>query len=1055
MSKPNSRQMRVSSFTILIVFTALMLAGLAFSGRLAIQLHPEADLPSFTIRCAWQDASAQQIEREITSKLEAAVCLLRGVENISSYSTAGYARIDVQFKKTADTEMVRFELASQIRRLFAGFPDGVTYPEVLENHSLARKKQLLVYSVISPEPPFAVNQYLESQIFPKISHIAGVDEVLFSGASQMEYKIVYNTNKLKRLQLTVNDIAETIRYTSQQASAGMAQVGNESHTNYISNLPIKVQADMPGSLEWEHMPVSSVDGRTIFLKDVADVLIQEREPRHYYRINGRPAMLITINAGSGVNRMELAKQLKTQMCQIRESMPPHWDLELTFDDTQLLRTELLRVGFRMLFSLSVLMLFIIITSRSHQYALMILLTLLANVLIAIIWYYLFNIKIHIYSLAGITVSFGIIVDNSIVMMAHLRRHRNKKVFLAILAATLTSAGSLSVIFMLSPLQQAQLSDFAAVVLVNIIVSLFVAWFFIPAIFSGSRLPKDSVTWFSRRLLWRIYRKQKIFLLLASRFRTMILLTVLLIFGLPVHLLPERLDADNFFAKIYNLTFGSSLYQERLKQPSELLLGGSLRLFNQFVLEQSHFSTPERTVLTINAGMPHGASVHQLNRAIIVIEDYLRDYEEIEQFQTRIMSHDNATVSVFFKPGFDDGVFPHYLESQVVQKVRTIGGVSWSITGAGRGFSNAVTGSTDRTGIVLEGYNYDQLYRIALDLKERSERNPRMTNQVITGSEIWINNSNRIAFFVEANTSKTGISQISMPEVMHKLSTENSTVQLNAIPYGNQLLPIRLLPDDNQELCIWSLNQKIIPVQDREFKPAGIFSVKKRQLDSDIFKNKQQYRLLLYYDFTGPPQLMQNMTYLLLEEMNASLPLGFKAYIEQWEWDHEKRKDYFLIALVIVIIYFMCAILLESLLQPLAIIAIIPFSFIGLFLTFYFFKLNFDQGGLAALILLSGLSVNAGLYIVNDFNIFRKKRPWGEPVTVYLKAFYYKFFPVFLTITSTITGLLPFLIGKKEAFWFAFAAGTIGGLFFSLIALCLFFPVFLGLKQKRLFPVDTN
>jgi multidrug efflux pump subunit AcrB len=1047
--------MRASSFTILIVFTALMLAGLAFSGRLAIQLHPETDLPAFSIRCAWPDASALQIEREVTSKLEAAVSLLRGVENISSYSTLGFARIDVQFKKTTDTEMVRFELASQIRRLFAGLPEGVAYPEVRENHSLARQKQLLVYSVVSPEPPFAVNQYLESHIFPKISHIAGVDEVLFSGENQMEYKIVYNTNMLRRLQLTVNDIAEAIRHSCQQSFAGMAQLGNDSLSDYISELPVKVRADMPGGVEWEHIPVASVDGRIIYLTDVADVLIQEREPRQYYRINGRQAMLITINAESGINRMKLAKQLKNQMCHIRESLPPYWNLELTYDDTQLLRRELSRVGFRMMFSLTVLMLFVLITSGSIKYALMILLTLLANVLIAIIWYYLFNIKVHLYSLAGITVSFGIIVDNSIVMMAHLRQHGNKKVFLAILAATLTSAGSLSVIFMLSPVQQAQLSDFAAVVLANIIVSLFVAWFFIPAIFSGNRLPKESVTWFSRRLLWSVYRQQKTFLLLAGRFRTVILLTLLLIFGLPVHLLPERLDADNSVARIYNLTFGSSLYQGRLKQTSELLLGGSLRLFNQFVLERSSFSTPERTVLTINAGMPHGASIHQLNRATIVIEDYLRSYDEIEQFQTRIMSHDNATVSVFFKPVFDDGVFPHYLENQVVQKARTIGGVSWSVTGAGRGFSNAVTGSTDRMGIVLEGYNYDQLYRIALDLKERSERNPRMTNQVITGSEIWINRSSRMEFFVETNPSKTVIFQIHMPEVMRKLSMDNSAVYLNAIPYGNQLLPIRLLPDDYQELCIWSLNQKAIPVQDKEFKSAGIISVQKRPLDSDIFKNNQQYRLLLYYDFTGPPQLMHNMTSLLLEETNASSPIGYKAYIEQWEWDHKKKKDYLLIALVIVIIYFMCAILLESLLQPLAIIAIIPVSFIGLFLTFYIFNLNFDQGGLAAFILLSGLSVNAGLYILNDYNIFRKKRPGGEPVAVYLKAFYYKFFPVFLTIISTITGLLPFLIGKREVFWFAFAAGTIGGLGFSLIALCLFFPVFLGLNQKSLLSVDSN
>ena len=1046
--------MRTSSFTTLIVFAALMLAGLAFSGRLAIQLHPEADLSSFSIRSAWPGASALQMEREVTSKLEAAVNLIRDVENISSFSTAGLARVDVQFKKTADNEMCRFEMASQVRRLYPGLPEGVTYPEIYENHNLAGQKRLLVYSVLSPEPPNVVNQYLESQIHPKIAQVAGVDEVFSSGASQMEYKIVYDSEKIRRMQLSVNDVSDAILHAFQQRFAGMAQHGIDTPAGYLSKLPVIMQADMPDNPGWLNIPLALVDGRIIYLTDVAKVLVQEREPHHYYRINGQQAMLITINAESGLNRMRLAAQLKNKMRHLEANLPPHWSLELTYDDTHVLRKELSRVGFRMIFSLTVLLLFVLVISGNYKFALMILITLLANVLIAIIGYYFLNIKIHLYSLAGITVSFGMIVDNGIVMMTHLRHHGNKKVFLAILAATLTSAGSLSVIFLLSPVQQAQLSDFAAVVLVNIMVSLFVAWFFIPAIYSGSRT-QAAGSMLPRRILWKAYRRQKQLLLFLGRYRMLTLITLLLTFGTPVHLLPEKLDGKHPAALIYNHTIGSSFYQERLKPASELLLGGSLRLFNLFVLERSYFSSPERTVLTINAGMPHGASIYQLNEAIVIIEDYLRSYNEIEQFQTRILSHDNASISVFFKSHFDDGVFPHHLQNQIVQKALTIGGVSWNVTGAGRSFSNFPMGSTCRMGIVLEGYNYEQLYRIALSLKELSEQNPRISNQVITGSEMWMNQSSRMEYLVETDLLHAMLSEIHVPEVMQKLSMDNNAMHLSPVPFENVLLPVRILPDTYGEICPWSINQTNIYIEDMAYKAAGAFSIKKRLLDNDIFKYNQQYRLNLYYDFTGPPLLMEKITNQLLEEINDTLPIGYKVYTEQWKLGGQNKKDYWLIALVIVIIFFMCAILLESLRQPLAIIALIPVSFIGLFLTFYIFKLNFDQGGLAAFILLSGLSVNAGLYILNDYNIFRKMRPAAEPVTIFLKAFYGKFFPVFLTITSTITGLLPFLIGKREVFWFAFAAGTIGGLVLSLIALCLFFPVFLGLNQKSLLSVDSN
>ena len=92
-------------------------------------------------------------------------------------------------------------------------------------------------------------------------------------------------------------------------------------------------------------------------------------------------------------------------------------------------------------------------------------------------------------------------------------------------------------------------------------------------------------------------------------------------------------------------------------------------------------------------------------------------------------------------------------------------------------------------------------------------------------------------------------------------------------------------------------------------------------------------------------------------------------------------------------------------------------------------------------------MNAGLYILNDFNNYRNSHRRRSLPALYLKAFQYKIFPVLLTVFSSIIGLIPFLIGEKEAFWFAFAAGTIGGLVFSLLAILLFFPVFLRFKDR--------
>lgn len=161
------------------------------------------------------------------------------------------------------------------------------------------------------------------------------------------------------------------------------------------------------------------------------------------------------------------------------------------------------------------------------------------------------------------------------------------------------------------------------------------------------------------------------------------------------------------------------------------------------------------------------------------------------------------------------------------------------------------------------------------------------------------------------------------------------------------------------------------------------------------------------------------------------------------------KQYYYIVIIIIAIFFICSILLESLVQPFAIISMIPISFIGAFLTFYLLDINFDQGGYASFILLSGLSVNAALFIINEYNNLALEQPERAKYTLYLKAFANKIVPILITILTTTFGLLPFVItSEKEFFWYSFAVGSIGGLLFSVIGLLIYLPIF-SLSGKRI------
>lgn len=112
----------------------------------------------------------------------------------------------------------------------------------------------------------------------------------------------------------------------------------------------------------------------------------------------------------------------------------------------------------------------------------------------------------------------------------------------------------------------------------------------------------------------------------------------------------------------------------------------------------------------------------------------------------------------------------------------------------------------------------------------------------------------------------------------------------------------------------------------------------------------------------------------------------------------------------------------------------------------------NQGGFASFILLCGITVNASIYIMNEYNSIRRQSPLLAPLRAYTKAWNRKVIPIFLTVMSTVLGFIPFMVGtEKEGFWFPLAAGTIGGLMMSVVGIFLFLPMMtIKLKKRGLY-----
>ena len=1063
----------LSSFTLIVIFVCLSLIGGVLVPLLPVKLAPSRTLPGLTVSFSMPGNSSRVIEAEVTSKLEAMMARVKGIRKVNSTSDNGRGSITLELDKHADIDATRFEVSTLIRQTWPQLPEGVSYPQISTRRSDDKAaRPFITYTLNAPANPILIQRYAEENIKPVLGQLKGIYKVELNGATPMEWQLEYDSEQLSRLGITLSAVQQAINRHYEKEFLGVCSIekgaGGKEWIRLVRTSTEKEMEFAPGAIQ-----LQAEDGTMVTLEKLIKVKHVEERPQSYYRINGLNSIYLYVTAEETANQLKLSDEVKRLMGGLQQKMPAGYEVHIGYDATEYIQKELDKIYFRTGLTVLILLLFVALITRNLRYLLLIVTSLVVNISVAVIFYYTFGLEMQLYSLAGITISLNLVIDNTIVMTDHILHRRNLKAFVSVLAATLTTIGALVIIFFLDEKIRLNLQDFAAVVIINLAVSLFVALFFVPSLidkiglekkkrkkkgatrFLGAVLPQrlcPRPTWVKRLAVYftRFYQGLIYYL---CRFRVMACLLLLLGFGLPVFMLPEKIEGEGKWAEYYNKVFDNSTYKDKVRPVVNKALGGSLRLFAEKVYEGSYFNRDEgEVVLSAYATLPNGSTLEQMNVLVKKMETYLSDFKEIRQFQTYVYNARQANIQIYFTKENQRSGFPYTLKAGIISKALTLGGGSWSVYGLqDQGFSNDVRESAGSFRVKLYGYNYDELSYWAEQLKEKLLLHRRIKEVTVNSEFSWWKDDYS-EFYLDLDRQRMAKEHITATQLFTALRPIfGRDIYCGNVLFDNQTEQLKLSSLQGQLYDVWGLVNIPFVVNGHSYKLADFATVQKGQSPQKVAKENQQYRLCLQYEYIGSSEQGKKLLKKDLEEFNKVLPMGYTAENDQdyWSWNKKDNKQYALLLIVIAIIFFTTSILFNSLKQPLAIIFVIPISYIGVFLTFYLFGLNFDQGGFASFVLLCGITVNASIYILNEYNAIRKRYPLLLPVRAFTKAWNSKILPIFLTVVSTILGFIPFMVGDgKEAFWFPLAAGTIGGLVMSILGIFLFLPIFSLKKQKR-------
>ena len=1052
-----------SDFSAILIFICLLLVGAFLVPRLPVKLNPSVEMPTVQVSYSMGNQSARVVEMEVTSKLEGMLGRVEGVRGVNSKSSKGKGTITLKIDKDKDLDVVRFELSTVIRQVYPSLSKGVSYPSISVNKSdRDADRPFLSYVINASSDPVEIKKYLEDQVVPSLSMIKGLDNIDVYGAVDRVWDLEYDYNKLKILNVSTSDIQKAL---SEYLKTEFLGLGNISKDDSYIRLVLTPDLNSD-SLDISSITVKNDEGHILRLSDLVKVDYIQGKQYSYNRINGLNSVNMYFTAKKDANQIDLSEKIKLSLNNLMKFAPDGYEFHLAYDATEYINNELRKIYYRSSLTVLILLLFVFLIYRSWSYLLMIVISLTCNLGIAAIMYYMFGVEIQLYSLAGITISLTLIIDNMIVMADQIVKRKNMKAFLAILAATLTTVSSLVIIFFLPEKVRLNLQDFAIVLIINLLVSLFIALFLVPSLISRMNILEKRNRRESKKLLKPhkrlaaksvgFYRK---FILCVSSHKSIAIIFIILLFGLPVFKLPSKLgESDDPYSngpekeltweqKVYNSTIGSEFYQSKIKPIADVALGGTLRLFIENVYDGSYWSDKGETVVSANLSMPSGATIRQTDFIIRKMESYLWQFPQIKQFETSV-SANNGRISVHFTDENQTSIFPYQLKNNLISQSLTYGVGTWSVWGVGDGFSNDVRESAGSCRIKISGYNYDDLYAYAEKLRDSLLIYRRIKEVNIDYKFSWQKDDYKDYCF---NLKKRNLAYEHIyPRYLYSSLGDifMNDKYCGYFPAENGNHKVSLSSNCYDKYDIWHLKNVPVKIGDSNHKLSNLADIDMYQAPRAIAKENQQYILCLQFNYIGSWMAAQRVVDENVAKMSKSLPLGYscESASGHYSWGKKESKQYLLILLIIAIIYITTSILFNSFTKPFLIISVIPISFIGIFLTFYWFDLNFDQGGFTAFIMLCGLTVNASIYIINEYNNIKRVHPHLQEYNALIKAMRAKITPIFLTTVSTIIGFIPFMIGEKEGFWFPLAAGTIGGLIMSFFGVFVFLPAFMKLKK---------
>jgi len=1020
-----------------MILTALCLLGIVSYNQLQVELIPAADLPLLVVQVGTgTDADPTNLEREAVIPVEGAIGQLQDIDEIESYINRQNAMIIVYYEQDANLKYAYLKLDQAVQEVKATLDDQY-FVNVLKVDTEQLSNQYMSLQARGVGDLDQIRTVVEETVVPELETVDGIANVQVYGGRVRSVEVILDELALQSNSLTPSTIASRLSSGGgDKEFLGHAIANDRRHfVNLISDY--EEISDVKEAIVKDAGPVR--------LKHVAEVYDGGSEEESISRVNGQQAVSISLIKDSQANLLDLSKTTRESIEKLNIELKNQGvELYIQEDQAEVIREnidmikELALVGG--LLAIVILWIFL----GNLRLVLIIAAAIPISALIAMNFFYAFDITLNTLTLVGLAIAIGMLLDNSIVVLENVYRQRSRgmdayqsvvsgatEVWRPVLAATLTTV-SVFMPFIYSDnfLVQILGKHVGVSIVTTLLVSLAAAFLLIPAVAYRS-MKKDEI------------RRRASFNVISQYNRSLQVYTLLLKSALRY---PAR-----------TILIAVTLFMVSLL----ISLAVSINVSEEVELER----------FTLYAQFQSGTTLETADNLVISMDETIKDIEELDERQVNV-DEETAVFSFLLKEDYEDiegqdlAAVKEEITDRLSRAFRTVdfsydepasdsryrGGGGGG--GGGRGFGNSsfmrLMGiGSQQEKVVVRGDDYTVMENIAEDVEYNLEElstiddNISMSVSFATPQIELIFDKNSMSYF-----------NVSPAQVMNELGSFQKEYSSGAtMKIGDDEVDIVLKYADWEEKDSDDLQELEVPTTDGGTIPfMSLASMVYTTARAGITRINQQKEIEVNFRFESQISESKSLLRSARQEVDQlissmSVPAGISLEVVHDEADYSDF--YFLIGAAFLLIYMILASTFESLSTPIAMMFTIPLATVGalwgLILTG---NSILNANSLIGLIILLGVIVNNGIILIDYSRLLRKRN--YRPARALLTAGQARVRPIMITMLTTIIALIPLAMGKMEyvaAIGAPFAITVIGGLSAGTLFTLVFIPtVYSGIEN---------